>query len=254
MLKNLLKEKLAQNKPVFGTAMVTNSFDTALILAQVGCDFVMIDAEHGSMDIESAGLLVNAIQTTATTPLLRIPGNELAMVKRGLDTGAHGIVIPMINTKEEAEQAVQYCKYPPLGVRGIGAGRAALFGLAGDYYYFANQEIQVIVQIEHYKAVENVYDILSVPGIDIAFVGPGDLGSSLGVSGVGNPDLVDSFKKVVDACNKNNVVPGIFTQAGDIKEHLDLGFRFLLGGLDSMSIYGGVSPLLREFKSLTKPK
>ncbi len=252
MLKNTLKEKLAQGKPVFGTWMMTNSFDTAQILTHVGCDCIMIDSEHGSMDIESAGLLVAAIQTGETTPLIRVPWNDLAMAKRGLDTGAHGIMFPMVNTKAEAEQAVQVCKYPPVGVRGAGAGRAALFGAgSGQYIPFANKETLVIVQIEHYTAVENVYEILSVPGIDIAFIGPGDLSMSMGIQGMDNPALHDAFKRVVDACQKNDVVPGIMTWSGGIKQHLELGFRFLLGGIDGISIFNGAKQVLDEFRSLT---
>lgn len=249
MSKNLLKEKLVQGKPVFGTAMVTNSFDIAQVLTHIGLDCVMLDAEHGSMDIESAGRLVTAIQTDKTTPLLRIPTLDLALVKRGLDTGAEGIVIPMINTKEQAQQAVQYCKYPPKGIRGIGASRAAWFGTGFSYWGEANEETLVILQVEHPESVKNVYDILSVPGIDIALIGPGDLSTAMGVQGFDHPDMKDAYKKVLDACKKNNVFPGIVTFSGLIKQNLDMGFKFLLGGVDSMIIFSGMHSLLAEFNN-----
>jgi 2-keto-3-deoxy-L-rhamnonate aldolase RhmA len=251
-MKNPLKEKLSAGECVFGTWQMTNSPDVSEILTHTGSDCIMIDGEHGSMDIETAGRLVTAIKTTETVPLLRVPWNDLALIKRGLDTGVYGIMIPMINSKEEAERAVSYCKYPPVGVRGLGAGRATVFGaMGGSYFPDANKEILVIVQIEHYKAVEAVEEILSVPGIDIAFVGPGDLGMSMGLP-MESPKLEDSFRKVIAACKSNNIVPGIMTWTGVIKKQMDMGFRFLLGGIDGQLVFNGVKQLLGEFQDAVK--
>ncbi len=253
-MKNSLKEKLVQGKSVFGTWIMTSGLDTAEILAQVGADCIMIDIEHGSMDIETAGRMVSLIKPSGTTPLLRVAGNDINLIKRGLDTGAEGVMVPMVNTREEAENLVKYCKYPPAGVRGRGPGRAVLFGSGGgdpEYYAKANDEILVIVQIEHIEAVENVYDILSVPGIDIAFIGPMDLTLSMGLYGQTNhPEVLKSYERVVDACKKNNVVPGILTGTGGIKQHLDIGFRFLLGGIDSNILYTGAKAIVDEFQNL----
>jgi 2-keto-3-deoxy-L-rhamnonate aldolase RhmA len=247
-MKNTLKEKLSAGKCAFGTWQMTNSADVSEILAHAGSDCIMIDGEHGSMDIETAGRLVTTIKTTGTVPLLRIPWNDMAMVKRGLDTGAYGIMIPMVNSKEEAERAVSYCKYPPVGVRGMGLGRAMLWGGGiGEYFPSANQELLTIIQIEHYKAVEAIDEILSVPGIDIAFVGPGDLGMSMGVA-MDSPKLDDSFKKVITACKKNNIVQGILTWTGGIKKQLDMGFRFFLGGVDGQILFAGAKQITDEFQ------
>ncbi|HVI20636.1 MAG TPA: aldolase/citrate lyase family protein, partial [Bacillus sp. (in: firmicutes)] len=137
MRKNSLKQKLL-HESAFGTWIMTNSLDNAEILAHTGTDFIMIDAEHGSMDIETAGRMVSIIRGTHATPLIRVAGNEVSLIKRALDTGVSGVMIPMVNTKEEAEHAVRSCKYPPVGIRGIGAGRAVLFGSGAkefeDYY------------------------------------------------------------------------------------------------------------------------
>jgi len=173
---------------------MSSGLDTAEIISYAGADCIMIDGEHGSMDIETAGRMVSLIKNTKTSPLLRVAYNEISLVKRGLDTGASGIMIPMVNTKEEAMKAVQLCKYPPIGIRGMGASRAVLFGAGADeyadYYSKANDEILVIIQIEHYIAVENIEEILSVPGIDIAFVGPADMSMSMGLSGqMNHPDV-----------------------------------------------------------------
>lgn len=250
-MKNQLKETLAQGRAAFGAWMMTNAFDNAQILSQVGADCIMIDGEHGSMDLETAGRLVTAIRTGPSAPLLRVPWNDIAMVKRALDTGCDGVMIPMINSREEAERAVSYCKYPPEGVRGMGAGRAALFGgMGGAYYPAANRETLVIVQIEHYLAVDAVEEILSVPGVDIAFIGPADLSVSMGLP-MGSPALAESFQRVLRACERHHVVPGVMTSAGSVKTHLDMGFRFLLGGIDGLILYSGAKAITEEFRQLT---
>ncbi|MBM7608430.1 2-keto-3-deoxy-L-rhamnonate aldolase RhmA [Lysinibacillus composti] len=251
MMKNSLKEKLKSGKCVYGPFMMTASTDTAEILANVGCDMIMIDGEHGAMGFETAGKMISQIKYTQTTPLLRVPWNDLTMVKQGLDTGASGIMIPMINSKEEAERAIQYCHYPPNGVRGFGAGRASLFGINTESYWeYAKEELLVILQVEHVKAVENIDEILSVPGIDVVFIGPMDLSVSMGVKGeLDHPDMQAAYSKVLDACQKHNIVPGIMTQPNLMKKHIDLGFRFLLGGIDAMFIHQGAKQLLEEFKS-----
>ncbi len=253
-MKNVLKEKLEQGNSVFGTFIMTGGLDTAEILSYTGVDCIMIDGEHGSMDLETAGKMVSLIKNTSTTPLLRVPLNEISLIKRGMDTGTAGLMIPMINTKEDAEKAVQYCKYPPMGVRGMGVGRAVLFGAPAeefkDYYAKANDEVLVIVQIEHYQAVENIDEILSVSGIDIAFVGPMDMSTSMGLAGqLNHPDVQNNCRKVIESCRKNNVVPGIMTWSGAMKQHLDMGFKFLLGGLDGQILYNGVKQLVDEYKS-----
>lgn len=252
-MRNTLKEKLAQKKAVFGTWIMTNSLDNAEIIAHTEADFVMIDAEHGSMDIETAGRMVSIIRGSQVTPLLRVAGNEKSLIKKGLDTGAEGVMIPMVNTKEEAEQAVKFCKYPPVGIRGMGAGRAVLFGSNAaeftDYYAQANKEVLVIVQIEHYTAVENIEEILSVPGIDIAFVGPYDLSTSMGLQGqLNHPEVLKNYQKVIASCENHNVIPGIMTWADGMEQHLNLGFKFLLGGMDGAILYNGVKQLVNEFK------
>lgn len=256
-MNNTLKQKLMKNENAFGTFIMTSGLDTAEILAHAGADCIMIDGEHGSMDLETAGRMVSIIRGTPTMPLLRVAGNDPALIKRGLDTGAAGIMIPMVNTKEEAKKAVKLCKYPPVGVRGMGAGRAILFGSGAEefetYFKNANDEVLVIVQIEHIQAVENIYEILSVPGIDIAFVGPLDLSTSMGLSGqLTHPELQKQYLKVVEACQEHNVTPGIMSWAGGMEQHLDMGFKLLLGGIDAAILYKGVRDLVKEFKSSSK--
>lgn len=248
-MKNILKEKLNAGKRVYGPWILTTSSDNAEVLANSGTDMIMIDGEHGAMSMETAGKLISQMKNS-TTPLLRVPWNDMVMVKQGLDMGAAGIMIPMVNSKEEAERAVQYCHFPPRGVRGVGAGRASLFGInSKEYLPFAKNEIQIIIQIEHIKAVEAIDDILSVPGVDVAFIGPFDLSTSMGIMGeIDHPEMVKAIERVLEACNKHHVVPGIMTGPGLMQKHIDMGFRFLLGGSDALFIHQGITRCLEEFK------
>ncbi len=253
-MKNALKEKLIQGKPVFGTMITTGCVDIAEIISYTGVDFIMIDCEHGSVGIETAGRMVSLIKNIQVTPLLRVSCNEMSPIQSSLNTGIYGIMIPNVSTKEEAVKAIQFCKYPPVGIRGVGPNRAVLFGTGADefsdYYSTANDEILVIAQIEHYDAVENIDDILSVPGIDIAFIGQRDLCMSMGIPGqINHPDIEKSCFKVVEACKKYNIIPGIVTSHGSIEKHLNMGFKFLQCGTDSSFLYNGIKQVVNEFKS-----
>ncbi len=253
-MKNKLKEKLLGGGTALGTFMMTSSLDTAEILSYTGVDCIMIDGEHGAMSMETAGKMVAVVRNSKAAPLLRIALNDMALAKTGMDTGAEGLMIPMINTKEEAERAVSYCKYPPDGVRGMGPGRAVLFGAPAeevkDYYVKANDEVMVILQIEHRDAVENIDEILSVPGIDIAFVGPFDMSASMGLTGqINHPDVQESCRKVVSACKKHGVIPGIMTWSGGMDQHLEMGFKFLIAGIDGQILYNGMKRLVNEYES-----
>ncbi|NMD38549.1 MAG: hypothetical protein GYA87_07730 [Christensenellaceae bacterium] len=255
-MKNPLKEKLLRGEAAYGPWQMTTGYDTSLILSSVGADCIMIDQEHGSMDLEKVGLMVSLIQRTNTVPLVRVPWHDMALIKRALDTGAGGIMIPMVNDKETAEKVVSYCKYPPEGVRGAGASRATLYFSGGgdpNYIKDANKNVLVILQIEHYKAVENLEEILSVPGIDVAFVGPVDLSYSMNIPGqTDNPDVQASIRKVAEMCKKYNVVSGIFASEANMQTYYDMGYRLLLGGIDGIFIYQGAKSFLKKFEELNR--
>lgn len=252
---NPVKKKLLDGETVVGTWIMTSSIDNAEILSAAGFDFIMIDSEHGCMNIETVGQMVSMIKGAGggkTMPFLRVPWNNIYEIKRGLDAGPLGIMIPFINTKEEAEQAISYCKYPPAGgVRGMGAGRATLFAARDNYFQYADKEVMTILQIEHWQAVENIDEILSVPGIDVAFVGPGDMSTSMGYMGqMDHPEVVKNCEKVIAACKKHNVIPGMLSGPGSMQKHLDMGFKLLLGGMDSMYLYMGARGFVKEFRQV----
>ena len=253
-MKNLMKEKLANNKIVYGPWITTSDLDSALILSAVGCDLVMIDGEHGDMGLETLGRIITQYRGSKTTPLYRVPWNDLATVKRALDMGPQGIMFPMICSKEEAERAVSYCKYPPLGVRGAVMGsRASLFGVKmKEYMPSANEEILIIAQIEHVKALENLDDIITVPGINVAFFGPFDLSLSMGIPGeLDHPRIDEARKKLISCCKKHNVIPASVTEPRTMQKDIEMGFKILIGGIDSQFIFNGAKAMLDQFTSLT---
>jgi len=178
-LKNLLKEKLQKGQVVIGTFVGLGHPDVTESLSRLGFDWLVIDGEHAPLGLETMQRMLQAMNGSNCTPIIRPQWNDMVIIKRVLDIGAHGVLVPWINTKEEAEYAVRACKYPPEGLRGYGPRRAALFD--PDYLKTANDEILVVAQIETQKAISNLDDILSVKGIDACYIGPFDLSRSFGL-------------------------------------------------------------------------
>jgi 2-keto-3-deoxy-L-rhamnonate aldolase RhmA len=245
-----LIEKMRQGLSVYGPWVITNSVDNVIMFGRAGVDCLIIDCEHGNMSMETAGTMVSVIRQFSTSPLIRVPGNDPIWIKKGLDTGVDGVMIPMINSKQEAESAVSYCKYPPEGIRGLGAGRATYSFVDGDAYFkSANKNIMIIVQIEHYKAVDQIDEILSVPGIDVAFIGPYDLSVSLGIPGqIQNSEVELAISKVLKSCEAHSVIPGIFAGKAFLKKYREMGFKLLLGGLDGHMLYEAALDYKKAFE------
>lgn len=253
---NNLKQKLNKGEAVLGTFISINSPEVAKILSIVGYDFLMVDYEHGGMGIETVGNQIMAIEPSETTALLRVPSNDMDNVKKGLDAGAYGLMIPMINNKEEAENAISYFNYPPKGVRGFGPSRANIFyNKAKEYYKFTEDgQLLSILQIESKSGVENIDEILQVEGIDVIFIGPNDLAFSLGVKGdTSHPLVLEAIDKVLASCIKYGVIPGIMTNDSLMQGHLEKGFKFLIKGTDATLLYNKALRDVELFKE-TKDK
>lgn len=244
MKKNRVKELWQQDKATVGTWLSLGSPIVSEIVAHIGFDWVVIDTEHGAIDIETTQSIIQAISGTNVVPIVRVPWNDPALIKRALDVGAYGLVIPMVNSKEDATKAVQASRYPPIGTRSVGGPRFRLYG-GLDYYEHANEEILVIIQIEHADAVKNIDEILSVKGIDGYFIGPNDLAASLGVKlGLDNPDPrhVEAINKVVAAGKKHNVPGGIqVTSADAVNQRITQGFKFIALGSDEAFLRSGAT-------------
>lgn len=202
----------------------------ATILATAGFDAVTVDLQHGEVGHEGLGEVVDAIDRARAVPLVRLAWNDPASVMRALDLGARGLICPMVNSAEEAEAFVRYCRYPPLGTRSYGPVRAA-FGRARDQTEPANAAVLAFAQIETADGWENVEAICSTAGLDGVYVGPADLSLTLGFDGFA--DLAASrmrgaLERVITAADAGGVVPGIHAPAvEDAIEMARAGFRFV---------------------------
>ncbi|MHB1415972.1 MAG: HpcH/HpaI aldolase family protein, partial [Chloroflexota bacterium] len=218
MQENLTKEKIKAGQVVVGTFMNVNHPRIIELCGYTGYDFIIIDAEHGPADYEPVEDLIRAAELTGITPLVRIAQNVQQVILRYLDLGAMGAQIPMVNTKAEAEAVVRACKYPPEGARGLAGVRAAHYGVMEsfpEYVKQANQEMLVIVQVETVQAVSNLKEILSVPGIDIVFVGPTDLASSMGYSGqFTRPEVQEELYRIFAEIRNAGLAPGTIAMGG----------------------------------------
>jgi 4-hydroxy-2-oxoheptanedioate aldolase len=235
MRGNHVRRRLKAGEPSIGTWLSLPSPEAAEYCSKLGFDWLTIDAEHNPIDIRTQAQMFAAMAASNTAPMVRIPWNSGENFKRVLDAGAWGVVVPMVRTREEAELAVASARYYPDGDRSVGGGRASMsFATTGEHYLRnANNEILVVLQIEHITGVENADAILSVPGVDACFIGPNDLAASMGI-GLGvplesdNPALVEAIFEIRDACKRNGVAPGIHTSgAAGANQRIEEGFQFL---------------------------
>ncbi|KYZ76206.1 hypothetical protein AXX12_07120 [Anaerosporomusa subterranea] len=234
-------EKLANRTPTLGTFIVTGDPFVTEIFGWAGFDFVVIDTEHSPNDISAVVNHIRAAELSGLSPIVRVTKNDPSLILRVLDNGASGIVVPQVNTAAEAKAVVKAARYAPQGERGIaGVVRAARCGFTPMEQYIenANKQVQVIVQIEHIEAVQNLEEILAVEGIDGIFIGPTDLSQSMGITGQFNdPALRDVISQVVEQTKASDKWIGIFcVNAADAKNWADKGAVLLTIATDTMLI------------------
>lgn len=227
-MKNPVKSKLKNGQVSLGTWIGIGHPDVTERLADAGFEWLTFDIEHSPLSLETVQSMIQAMSfTRSCVPLVRLRWNDPVLIKRVLDIGAYGVIVPMISCREEAIQAVRACMYPPDGIRGVGPRRAMLRD--PEYLDTANEEILVVAMVETGEALENLDEILSVPGLDATFIGPWDLSMSLGV-GPPPPWEDESFRDmledVVSACERNGVSPGMHCTTENVRDALDMGFRF----------------------------
>jgi 2-keto-3-deoxy-L-rhamnonate aldolase RhmA len=250
---NELKNKLASGQKTAGAWLQIASPFTAEILARAGFDWLMIDMEHGPGDVLMLAYQIQAMNGYGAVPLVRAPWNDFVTIKRILDAGAYGVLIPYINTRNEAENAVKACKYPPTGIRGVaGSPRAAGYGQQiRDYLDHANDEVFVMVAIETGEAVENIDDILSVDGVDAVFIGPMDLATSLGqFCNPSHPDvqvkITEVEVKVLEAGKVLATVANNREQASQL--YKEKGYQMLMLMADGVSLAKTAGETVRAFR------
>ncbi len=206
--------------------------------ATAGFDYVCIDMQHGLADYTQAVSMLHAMARTPTVPIVRVPWNEPGIIGRVLDAGAMGVIIPMVNSPEEAKRAVDSCRWAPAGTRSFGPLSAGM-RYGGEYVGSANDQVACIPMIETRQAVETIDDILSVPGIDAIYVGPADLSITYGLSpGLDNPsdDFQGALTTIVGGCDRHGVVPGIHASSALAGERHKTGFRMITVGFDAAPV------------------
>jgi len=236
---NDLKARLHRHEALVGTVMGIMHPDVAEILALVGFDYLWIDLEHGPGDFAAAQMMIQGVGGRCPC-VIRVPENREVWIKKALDTGADGVVVPQVNTGEEARRAVAACKYPPEGTRGAGVGRAHDYGMAlSEYLERANRTVAVIIQIEHIEAVHHLDDILAVPGIDCVFVGPLDLSGSLGLLGqMTHPEVQAATGAVVSRAQAAGMPLGLFVADGRAaRDAAGRGFNFIAMSTDGIYLW-----------------
>ncbi len=234
---NSLKEKLRSGKTVIGSWITLAHPAVAEIMAKAGFSWLAVDLEHSVITIREAEELIRVIEFCGTAPLVRLSSNDPIQIKRVMDAGAHGIIVPMVNSRLEAEEAVKATKYPPKGNRGVGLARAQGYGNNfEEYRTWVDENPVVIVQIEHIDAVKNMAEILKVEGVDGYIVGPYDLSGSLGITGeLDHPLMLETMKEIHDKGNESGKCSGIHIIEPEIhllKQSIDKKFRFIAYSLD----------------------
>ncbi|HLI10819.1 MAG TPA: aldolase/citrate lyase family protein [Alphaproteobacteria bacterium] len=209
-----------------GWLCIPSSF-SAEVMATLGWDSLVIDLQHGLIDYRDAVLMMQAISTTSTTPLVRVPWNDPAIIMKCLDAGAYGVICPMINNRAEAERFVGACRYPAAGYRSSGPIRGLLYG-GSDYQTKANETIVTLAMIETLEGIENLDAICSTPGLDAVYIGPNDLSLSLGCPGgldQTNPKVVAVIDRILAASRRHGIKAGIHTgSVAYAKEMVAKGF------------------------------
>jgi len=254
---NSLKSKLRNRQLTIGSWITLGHSSVAEIMAKAGFDWLTVDMEHSAITLHEAQQLIQVIELSGCVPLVRVGSNDANLIKRAMDAGAHGVIVPMINTKEDAEQAVGAVKYPPQGFRGVGLARAQSYGTNFEGYRKWNEtESIVIVQIEHIKAVENLEAILSVEGVDAFIVGPYDISTSLGVPGqFDHPEMTSVLSKVLDTARRLKAVAGYHVVPPDTRQALEKikqGYRFLAYSTDFLFLGDSCRRGLRTIRENSK--
>jgi 4-hydroxy-2-oxoheptanedioate aldolase len=233
MKKNPVKAALKAGQPQVGTWLSFGNLFATRLMARVGFPWLTVDMEHSPIDWSTAAALFGAIADAGCVPLARVPCGNHDHIKRVLDAGAHGIVVPMVNTVEQARMVIAATKYPPQGNRSIGGGLHAINfdATAGDYFQRANDELLVVLQTESPEGVENAEAIYVLPGVDAIFVGPNDLTFQMrGPDGVDpTPEEVESMLQRVLAAGKKTGTPvGLHVQTPDqVKQRVEEGWQFI---------------------------
>jgi 4-hydroxy-2-oxoheptanedioate aldolase len=248
---NTAKQTMLAGKPAFGFAVALGSALSVEVMSDCGVDFILLDRQHGSWGDDSTVNALIAMRAGSAVPMARVLHNDFARIGRLLDEGMLGIIVPMVNTPDEAKAAARACRFPPVGDRSWGWGRARAYG--NDYSDWIDDQLFLAIQIETKEAVENAEAILATPGVDGCWVGPSDLALSLGF----HPSEMDTrdeharaLEKVLQACKNTGKIPGIAGRSvADGVQRAGLGFQFVTAGSDLGFVISGAADALKTLRA-----
>ena len=247
---NTFKQALRQRRAQIGLWMGMASTLSTEICAGAGFDWLVIDGEHTPNDLYSMMTQLQTIGGYNSQPVCRIPVGETALIKQYLDLGVPNLLVPMVDTPEQAQALVQACRYPPQGIRGMAGARASRWGRYPRYAHEANEQICLLVQVETRLALSNLDAIAAIDGIDGVFIGPSDLSASMGyVGNAAHPEVQAAIEDAFARILKAGKAPGILTNDTALNKHyLELGALFVAVGIDTQILMRGAAALLAQFK------
>lgn len=251
----MLKEKLRKKDIVLGSWITLGHPAIAEIMARAGFDWLVVDLEHSVISIDVAGDLIRTIDLCGVAPLVRLTSNDANQIKRVMDAGAHGIVVPMVNTPVEAAKAVAATRYAPLGSRGVGLARAQGYG--ADFQEYLKWQIEgpvVIVQIEHKDAIDHLEKILTIPGVDGFIIGPYDLSCSMGIPGqFENPEFIAAMTHIRETGKRLGCPAGLHIVEPDLQrleQTIREGYTFIAYSVDIRMLDTGVRQGIAKMKEM----
>ena len=233
-----LRAKIKSGRPTVGAWLQLPSPDVAEIIGRSGYDWAAVDMEHGAMSRNVLPDLFRALECGSTLPFVRVAEAGRENIKAALDSGARGLILPMIETAEQLELAMAWAHYPPKGCRGVGYCRANEHGRRFDEYLAESADIFMVAQIEHTKAVDNLEDILALPGLDAIMVGPYDLSGSMGITGqLNHPAMAEAMNRIAALAKRAGVPMGthvVMPDPAELNSRIREGYLFLAYGIDAV--------------------
>jgi 2-dehydro-3-deoxyglucarate aldolase len=250
-----IKERLKGGEAVIGSWMQLPHGSVAEIMGAGGFDWVAVDLEHGSFALDTLPDIFRALELGGTMPFVRVGENSCKEIKQAIEAGARGIIIPMVECRQDAEQAVSWANYPPVGVRGVGYSRANLFGRRfKEHLASINDELFIAIQIESINAIRSLDEILAVRGVDALMIGPYDLSASMGITGkFDDPAYIAALDLARQKAADHKIPMGLHIVQPDpplLKAKIAEGYQFIAYGIDAVFLYHqAVNPLISRSKS-----
>ena len=249
-MKDGFRQRLRAGEKLIGTMVTVTSAMVAEVLSGIGFDWLFIDGEHGPLETAELQAIMQAVGDDIAC-LVRVPTLSEIPIKKTLDLGATGIIVPQVNTAEEAATVVQFSRYAPQGSRGVGLARANGYGSKfQEYMASANDDVVVVVQAEHALAVENIESIVQVAGVDAVLIGPYDLSASLGRMGqLDDPVVVEAIEHVTQTCRAAAMPLGMFGFSADaVRPYVDKGYNLIVVGVDTTLLSAAAGQMLGELR------